>query len=392
VLTMTLSWYTCSIDFSNAFVQAVLDEPVWIHLPRGFNSTRHGTGKTCLRLCRSLYGLSVAPKLWYEHLFAFFIKDGFKQSEDDKCLLFKKDMLVIVHVDDGGIAAVRKQDVDNLIQRLTDATFKLTRESSFSEFLGIKFVKDAVANTITRTQKGLINKIIEATGMMDCNPTWTPATQTCLGSDPEGAPMVETWRYPSIVGMLLYLSSTNTRPDIAFAVSKVARFNHSPKQSPATAVKMIVRYLHGTAERGTIVKPTGTLQIDCFVDADFAGLYRQDPDANPTSVKSQTRYIIKLGGCPLIWKSMLQTEISLSTLESEYASLSYCMRNLLPLRRILIEVDAALELPSMLQASIHARVFEDNNGALILANNQRIVENQVFLGKMAFLLESHHQW
>jgi hypothetical protein len=33
VLSLTLDWYTCSIDFSNAFVQAVLDEPVWIHLP-----------------------------------------------------------------------------------------------------------------------------------------------------------------------------------------------------------------------------------------------------------------------------------------------------------------------------------------------------------------------
>jgi hypothetical protein len=156
VLAMTLDWCTCSIDFSNAFVQVVLDEPVWIHLARGFNSTRRGTVKNCLRLCRSqsVRGLSVPPKLWYEHLFAFFIKDGFKQSEDDKCLLFKKDMLVILYVDDGGIAAVRKQDIADLIQQLTDANFKLTRQGSFSKFLGIKFVKDTVANTITHSQKG----------------------------------------------------------------------------------------------------------------------------------------------------------------------------------------------------------------------------------------------
>jgi spore germination protein GerM len=63
-----------------------------------------------------------------------------------------------------------------------------------------------------------------------------------LGSDPDGETMREEWLYSSIVGMLLYLS-TNTRPDIAFAVSQVARFNHSPKQSHAKAVKMIVRYL-----------------------------------------------------------------------------------------------------------------------------------------------------
>jgi hypothetical protein len=48
--------------------------------------------------------------------------------------------------------------------------------------------------------------------------------------DPDGELMTEEWSYPSIVGMLLYLS-TNTRPDIAFAVSQVARFSYSPQNS-----------------------------------------------------------------------------------------------------------------------------------------------------------------
>ena len=36
VLSLTLAWQTCTIDFSSAFVQAPLTDPVWIHLPRGF--------------------------------------------------------------------------------------------------------------------------------------------------------------------------------------------------------------------------------------------------------------------------------------------------------------------------------------------------------------------
>jgi hypothetical protein len=128
--------------------------------------------------------------------------------------------------------------------------------------------------------------------------------------------MNEAWVYRSIVGMLLYLS-TNTRPDISFAVSQVARFNHNPKQSHAQAVKMIVRYLARTSEMGTIVKPPSTLVLDCFVDADFAGLYCHDPSSSPSAVKSRTRYIITLGGAPLIWKSQLQLEISLSTQEAK---------------------------------------------------------------------------
>jgi hypothetical protein len=66
VLVMILGWKTCSIDFDSAFVQAALKDPVWIHVPRGFYSPQNSN--TCLRLKKSLYGLMIAPKLWYEHL------------------------------------------------------------------------------------------------------------------------------------------------------------------------------------------------------------------------------------------------------------------------------------------------------------------------------------
>jgi hypothetical protein len=72
-----------------------------------------------------------------------------------------------------------------------------------------------------------------------------------------------------------------------------------------------------TWDKGTIVKPTNTLQLDCYVNADFAGFYKRDPDASPTSAKSGLSFIISLGGVPLVWHSQLQSEISLSTLEIE---------------------------------------------------------------------------
>jgi len=180
-------------------------------------------------------------------------------------------MLIVCYVDDAGIAAARKELVDELINNLIARGFELTREGSFTEFLGIKFVKDPKTNAITLTQKGLINKILQAKDMVDCNPNWLPASQVGLGSDPDGQPMRESWSYASIVGMLLYLS-TNTRPDISFAVSQVARFSHSPKQSHATAIKVLIRYLKRTSDKGMTFKPTGSLDVECFVDADFAGL------------------------------------------------------------------------------------------------------------------------
>lgn len=369
VLALTLNWHTCSIDFSNAFVQAVLEDPVWIHLPRGFRSSHQR--KTCLRLRKSIYGLCIAPRLWAETLFAALRSEGFIASKNDPCLMMKKGMLIVIYVDDVGLAAQDPNDIDVLINNLTSRGFELTREGSFSQFLGIKFVRDEANNTITATQTGLIQKIITASGMEDCKSNWTPASTTALGIDPDGDPMEETWGYASIVGMLLYLS-TNTRPDIAYAVSQVARFTHSPKKSHATAVKTIVRYLKGTADKGTIIRPTGTLQLDCWVDASFGNLYRVDPDHEPSSARSRSGWIIHFGGCPLVWKSQLQTTIALSTQEAEYVALSACMRVLIPLRRLLEEITVIIVLPMELRATIHARVFEDNNGALILANTQRI--------------------
>jgi hypothetical protein len=71
-----------------------------------------------------------------------------------------------------------------------------------------------------------------------------------LGIDPDGSPMNESWSYPSVVGMLLYLS-INTHQDICFlAVSQVCQFTHNSKQSHASAaVKIIVRYLARTIDR-----------------------------------------------------------------------------------------------------------------------------------------------
>ena len=39
-------------------------------------------------------------------------------------------------------------------------------------------------------------------------------------------------------------------PDVAFAVSQVSRYVHSPKRSHKEAVKRMGRYLKGTVEEG----------------------------------------------------------------------------------------------------------------------------------------------
>jgi hypothetical protein len=262
--------------------------------------------------------------------------------------------------------------------------FELTEEGEFSKFLGIEFKRNN--NTITMTQSGLIDRIAEATGLTSSNPNHTPTQQEAIGKDINGPTMTDTWAYRSIVGMLLYLT-TNTRPDIAYAVSQVARFSNNPKQSHAVAVKTIVRYLVGTRTKGTVVTPTGKLDINLFVDADFAGLFKKEEESDPDSARSRTGYILILGGFPLIWKSTLQTKIALSTLESEYSALSAATRALIPIRELLFEISHTIALPKTLTTTIKSTVFEDNQGAFLLATTQRISARTRY-----FTVEFHHFW
>ena len=123
---MILGWKSCSIDFSNAFVQAKLNDPVWIHLPRGFHAESSYT-KTCLKLKKSLYGLSIAPRLWYTHLFKALKECGFTPSANDPCFLMKKEMFIILYVDDAGCAYSDERVLTDLIDSLVSNGFELSK-------------------------------------------------------------------------------------------------------------------------------------------------------------------------------------------------------------------------------------------------------------------------
>jgi Reverse transcriptase (RNA-dependent DNA polymerase) len=334
---------------------------------------------------KSLYGLTTAPRLWFQHLFDALLSLGFIQCFFEPCMLIRRNLMIIIYVDDAGISAKHECDIDHLIEDLTGLGFELKKEGSFVEFLGIKFTRHT-DGSVELTQKELTEKILRATNMMDCNPNRTPAREQGLGDDPDGAPMAESWSYPSIVGMMIYLS-TNTRPDIAFAVSQVARFNRQPKQSHATALKMIIRYLKGTVDKGIIMHPSKALSLAMYVDADFAGLYGVESPRSPISARSRTGFVLFLADCPLYWKSFLQSKTAHSTLEAEYCALSSSLRTMLPLRSLLLEILNRLELPNDWSASVHAKVFEDNQGALLLAVNHRLTNRTKY-----FHIDWHFFW
>ena len=353
---------TRQVDYSNAFVQADLDTDVYVRMPPGVVMSDGTEDESVLKLNKSLYGLKQAPLKWYEKLRDSLLERGFKQSKQDPCLFLMKNLVAVVWVDDVLFFSRNDKKIDEMISSLRE-DFELTEEGTVESFLGLTIIHHE-DGSIEFLQTGLIDRVILECGLSDCNPTETPALKQALG--PDGNPRVKAWNYASVVGMLLYIAG-NSRPDIAFAVHQVARFTHNPTNKHEQAVTMIVRYLKGTRDRGLVYKPSNESRLDAYCDADFAGLYGVEDDADPISVKSRSGFVIMYDGCPVVWKSKLQSLIALSTLEAEYISLSQCMRELIPLRRVLGDIAGAFNLDIKVSLA-HSKVFEDNDGALTLAN------------------------
>jgi hypothetical protein len=165
-----------------------------------------------------------------------------------------------------------------------------------------------------------------------------------------------------------------TRPDIAFAVHQCARFCSDPKDSHFTAAKRIARYLAGTADKGLVFKPeqAKNRKLECYVDADFAGTFRKDHSDDPSSVYSRSGFIIKYAGCPLMWQSKMQTEIALSTTESEYIAMAQAMRSLLPVIALFNELQQFGFPVEFSTPNVRRTVFEDNAGCIELARAPKL--------------------
>ena len=131
-----------------------------------------------------------------------------------------------------------------------------------------------------------------------------------------------------------------------------------------------------------ISRPTKALELECYVNANFAGLYLQEPDHIPDSVCSHTGWVITLSGCPLLWKSQLQSEIALLTTHAKYITLLSCMRVVIPLRALILHALQVLRNHVKLPTTFKATVYEDNMGAYYLTNNQRLTPSYTTSGKL----------
>jgi len=116
------------------------------------------------------------------------------------------------------------------------------------------------------------------------------------------------------------------------------------------------------------LKPTSKLIIEFYVDSDFSGSWNREDYNDDNCVKSRADYVLSISTCPVLWITHLQYGITLSLMETKYVALSLAIRDLLPFKRLIQIIFTEVGLEKNQQFNIWCSVFEDNAGALSLAN------------------------
>ena len=369
ILSLLENLHSRSIDFILAFPQAKIKVDVYMRIPFGFQVPKDG--QYVLKLRKNLYGLKDASATFWEKTRDTLVSKryGFVQGNVDQCLFIRNDCILVTYVDDCLCFSRDPKVLDDIVS-LLEKDFDMTDEGEVAQYLGVDVKRSSDGSTIELRQPYLIQRILEQLKITDANHKTTPSVKPLLHKDTDGSERKDSWNYRSVQGILNYLAGS-TRPDIAFSTHQCARFCNDPKHLHETAMKRIGRYLLGTSDKGIILEPDRNKNVECFVDADFAGNWNKAEAEDAVNMLSRTGYVIRFMGCPILWVSKLQTEIALSTTEAEYIALSQAMRDVILLMTIIEELSDVFNLKRE-KPKIFCTVFEDNNGALELAKTPRM--------------------
>jgi hypothetical protein len=302
----------------SAFLNGFLEEEVYVKQPPSFESVEFPHKVYSLR--KALYGLKQAPRAWYGWLRGFLFSKGFEMGKVDKTLFLLRqgdDILIVqVYVDDIVFGGSSHSLVVSFAKHISKE-FEMLMMGELQFFLGLQ-IKQAKEGTFVHQAK-YTKDIIKKFKMDDSKPLSTPMSKTTtLDADEDGEP-VDQKEYRSMIGSLLYL--TTTRPDIQFSVCLCARFQASPSTSHWQAVKRIFSYLRYTLDLGLWYSASSSLSLLGFSNADFAGC-RVDR-------KSTLGTCQFLGSLLDSWSSRKQSSVAQSITEDEYVAGTSCCSQLL---------------------------------------------------------------
>jgi hypothetical protein len=351
------------VDIKGAYLNGELNnnEVLYMHHPPGYKPRDAGNHVLCLK--KTLYGLKQSGRRWYQRLSSIFESLDFHKCSVDQAVFYKanKDKnevtVVAVHIDDCTIAATNLKLIDEFKAGLRKHV-EVTDLGELHWMLGVEIKRDRRAGTIHMSQCVYIDSILRCYNFDELKPLSMPMDPAIrLTADQAPATAAEhaimcDKPYHEAVGALNW-ATLATRPDIAFAVSTVARFAANPGIAHWEAVKRIYCYLAGTRDLWLTYGETRRV-LEGYADAD--GSMTEDRQAI-------MGYAFLIDGGTVSWSSKWQEIVSLSTTESEYVAATHSMKEAIWLCSLLSELFKPIK-PSI-------TLFSDNQAAIALTRDHQ---------------------
>ena len=358
------------MDVVTAFLNGDIEEDIYMAQPEGCRDPSKPDYVCKLR--KALYGLKQAPRRWNAKIDDFLLVTlKFRASPSDPCIYTKYEdgriIIIALYVDDLLLAG---NDLSAIawIKGELSRRFEMKDLGEAKIILGLEITRDRSSHKLWLSQTKYATSVLERFGMRDCRPVATPMLQ-CRNNE-ESLDVLDQNEtssdvpYRQAIGALMYLM-ISTRPDLAFAVGKLARFCEKPQEKHWVAVKRVFRYISGTKDLGILFDGRLPLELNGYSDSDWAG--------DLGDRKSTGGFVFLMSSGPVSWSSRKQTIVAASSCEAEYISLSTASKEAIWLRRLVCDIlrtapAAALTIKSKESTSLRS----DNQGAIALAHNESI--------------------
>jgi hypothetical protein len=351
-------------DVKTVFLHGELDddEHIYMEQPAGFEEP-NTVNDFVWEVLKGIYGMKQAGRVWNIKLNDVFVHDlKFHCVTSEHCLYVRRSetgfAIASIHVDDTFAIGTSVAELDRLEDDLKKHFEITVADGTF--ILGIHVQRDRDKRTIHLSQTALIDKIVKRFSDGKCHAVSTPmehGAQVSSADSPISKEDEDEMRgvpYGELIGSLQYLAQ-GTRPDIAYATSRLATVLNRPGKKHWTMALRVVRYLNTTRTYGlTLGGCDGVVNLCGMTDSDYANC--------PVTRRSVSGYAFSLGTGAVSWKSKKQDIVTTSSTEAEYVAMSAATKEALWLRGLLHEIGFMQDHPSV--------VAGDNVGALTLAEDQ----------------------
>ncbi len=145
------------LDAVTAFLNAKLDEVVYVRFPEGFEED----STSCLRLLRALYGLRRSPLLWLQELTAALIDLGLRNIPGEPCLFTNDDgVILFFYVDDIVLLYhPTKRDYAQSLKQNLQKYFEIRDLGDLRWFLGVRVLRNIETSKLWLCQDSYLEKI-----------------------------------------------------------------------------------------------------------------------------------------------------------------------------------------------------------------------------------------